>query len=76
MERVHPIRYVKIYLEGDIYIQWRRFGNMWEDTQDSATLIPTQVLCRLVKKYSQREDIIQVKIDDKIYNKEILNGLY
>ena len=49
---------------------------MWEDTNDSGNVISTKVLCRLLKKHTNRTDIVKVIIDDLECDKEILSQLY
>ena len=73
---MHPIRFVKIYHKNDTRTSYRRFGQMWEDTNDSAILLSTQVLCGVLKKYAERTDIVKVVIDDEEYDKSILSKLY
>ena len=73
---MHPIRFIKVYHKNDTKTSYRRFGEMWEDTNDSGIVISTKVLCRILKKYVGRTDIVKVVIDDKEYDKKILGELY
>lgn len=74
---MHPIRFLKIYYKDGSMTYYRRFGEWWEDTEDSATIITTIKLCEIAKElYYLREDIIGVTIDDNVYNKDILIQLY